>query len=303
MQVAEHVDPALLAEITNLLREAEIHDRRRPLSEHKWLDLHATEGGRVAVVFARRVRDGALIGYAQLSGEHEGWGVEAVVKPEHRARGRVLSALLEAALAEVARRDGGPLRYWVSEPSATEDRAAAALEFHPDRELRQLRVPLPLPDAVRTGGPPAGVRPFVVGRDEAAWLTVNNRAFADHPEQGGWSLDDLRRRMAQPWFDPAGLLLCELDGRVAGSCWTKVHRDPAGDLGEIYVIGVDPDFRHRGLGRALTVAGLDHLAAVGVPTGMLYVDAANIPAVALYDSLGFTLDHVDRAWRRDVTPR
>jgi mycothiol synthase len=162
----------------------------------------------------------------------------------------------------------------------------------------QLRLALPLPADVERQSDLV-LRPFVPVEDEDAWLDVNNRAFHWHPEQGGWDVATLKEREAEPWFDPAGFLLHERDGRLAGFCWTKVHADHAPPLGEIYVIAVDPDFHGLGLGRALVVAGLDSLAERGLRVGMLYVDADNTRAVGLYESLGFTVDHVDRAYTGD----
>jgi mycothiol synthase len=202
---------------------------------------------------------------------------------------------LPGAVAEAAALGGGPLRWWVTEPTAADEAAAAAAGLVPERDLWQLRVPLPL-----DGPSDIAVRSFVVGRDEDAWLEVNNRAFDWHPEQGGWTLDMLRARFAEPWFDPAGFLLHDdASGRPAGFVWTKVHPRSAVDpeLGEIYVIGVDPDFSGRGLGRSLTLVGFDWLHRErGVDTGMLYVDATNTPAVHLYTDLGMTRDHTDRAF-------
>ena len=128
---------------------------------------------------------------------------------------------------------------------------------------------------------------------------MNNRAFAGHPEQGAWDRAEIEGREAEPWFDPAGFLCLWSDGRLVASCWTKCHRDPEA-LGEIYVISVDPDHHGRGLGRTLTVAGLDWLAGRGLPAGMLYVDGANTAAVSMYRSLGFTEHHRDWAFVIDL---
>jgi mycothiol synthase len=169
--------------------------------------------------------------------------------------------------------------------------AMAGADVRLGRELHQMRRALPID---RTAG--VAVRPFVVGRDEQAWLTVNNRAFAGHPEQGGWTADQLAQREREPWFDPAGFLLHDRDGRLAAFCWTKVHADASPPMGEIYAIAVDPDFPGLGLGTALTVAGLEHLAGRGLTLGMLYVDGGNLNAVAMYERLGFTIHHTDRAY-------
>jgi mycothiol synthase len=110
---------------------------------------------------------------------------------------------------------------------------------------------------------------------------------------------DLEEREHEPWFDPGGFLLHHDDetGLLAGFVWTKVHTDVEPKLGEIYVIGVDPRFQGRGLGRALTLAGLDWLHRErDIAFGMLFVDGANTKAISMYDKLGFTVDHTDHAF-------
>jgi mycothiol synthase len=140
----------------------------------------------------------------------------------------------------------------------------------------------------------------VPGKDDAAWLDVNNRAFSWHPEQGGWTLADLHARLEEPWVDLGGFLVHERDERIVGFCWTKVHPDADPPLGEIFIIAVDPNYGTHGLGRQLAIAGLEYLAGRGLPVGMLYVEADNAPARKLYDRLGFSTHHSKRWWRRDL---
>jgi mycothiol synthase len=162
---------------------------------------------------------------------------------------------------------------------------------------------------------PAGVvlRPFRPGQDDAAWLDLNARAFAKHPDQGRWTAADLAARMAEDWFDPHGFLLAdrESDGTLLGFHWTKVHgavrhgdlADEAGmhhhdPIGEVYVLGVDPAAQGTGLGTALSVAGLRHLRERGLQQVMLYVEETNDPAIALYQRLGFARWSTDVCFRR-----
>jgi mycothiol synthase len=298
------VAPDDLETVTRLHDEAMAVDGHPSLGDAVWRDLDEPYTKDSVGVLATVEEHGEPIGYAHvyrsdsLSPPH--WGVGFVVNPQFREAG-VQVALLERAVERVAAAGGGLLVLWVFNPSEHDAAAAAAIGFRHQRDLLQQRVPLPLGEQPRW---PSGieVRHFVPGHDDAAWLVVNNRAFADHPEQGGWVEATLRRRLDEPWFDPKGFLLAvDADG-IAGYCWTKVHPptqiDP--ELGEIFVIGVDPSRQGTGLGRALVVAGLASLAERGVRTGMLFVDGDNDAALRLYASLGFTTHRVDRAFEREV---
>jgi len=238
-----------------------------------------------------------LIGYAQVGhGRRPGEFVTELLLDDG-VDGKVADALLEAAIAtatDEGRREA-TLRWWVSKATHADDQRALSHGFTLERDLVQMRCALPL--ASRDGDEQIlPTRPFRTGVDEKAWLFANNREFAGHPEQGQWDLPTLLEREHEPWFDADGFRVLEVDGRIAGSCWTKIHRDADPPLGEIYVIGVDPDFQGRGFGRGLTLAGLDWLSGRGLTVGMLYVDGANAAARALYGTIGFRDDHVDRAY-------
>ncbi len=275
---------------------AQATDGHRPLSDQNWLELTGTPSAEARLVLDRDAEH--LVGSAHLTWVGRHWQLELVVHPHHRHAG-VERALLEAALGDVGDHGGGEVVWWVFDPDDLIAQVARRLGFEPQRELLQMRCPLPLTEEP-TWPDDVTVRSFRPG-DEAAWLAANNRAFADHPEQGSWTAENLAARMAEDWFDPEGFLLAEDADGIAGFCWTKVH--PEDGMGEIYVIGVDPSRRGSGLGRALVVAGLGSLASRGVTTGMLFVDAANEAAVRLYESLGFATVRVDRAYRLVVDPR
>jgi mycothiol synthase len=153
------------------------------------------------------------------------------------------------------------------------------------RRVDRLRRPLPADPA-----PPTAfvVRPFEPGRDEAAWVAGNNAAFAGHPTQGAMTVGRLEAKERAAWFDPSGFLLFFDGDRLAASCWTKVHDRAAGRMGEIYVISVAPFAQGSGLGRIAVLRGLEHLAQLGLGIAELYVEADNLDAYRLYESIGFT---------------
>jgi mycothiol synthase len=248
-------------------------------------------------VLARSGKD--LVGCAMLSPARDGSTVlHVVVDPD------AWSTALESALIRRGVREAPaafPVHLWLMQATDADDDRAGAEGFVPERDLLQMRVALPLPDDVLAATRPLVTRPFVPGRDEGPWVETNNLAFDGHPEQGAWTVAELRERMAADWVELDGFLVADdPDGPgLIGACWTKIHRHRTPPLGEIYVIDVDPRHHGQGWGRSLTVAGLVYLAGTGITVGMLYTDASNVAAVALYRSLGFTLDHIDRSYRRD----
>lgn len=139
-------------------------------------------------------------------------------------------------------------------------------------------------------------RPFRPEVDAEGWIALNALAFRDHPEQSTVGRRELSALLDEPWFDPGGFLLIEDDEGLAGFCWTKVHRDPWGTSGEIYVIGVAPRCAGRGIGRFAVSCGLAHLQGLGVVDAFLYVEASNAAAVRLYHSLGFEERWRDQLW-------
>lgn len=293
LQIKRRLDDVDVREVEHLIDRVYRADGHRPMDEHRWVD--AAHGGRsefAGLVLTEEGHD-HLVAYSQVTRGEQSWAIDLVIDPHHRYDALIIAPrLLGAAVDLIAEAGGGHVHYWVYEPTEAHTRIANLVGLAPGRDLWQMRVELPLPETTDLV-----TRPFVPGQDEEAWLEVNNAAFAWHPEQGGWTLDDVRQREEEPWFDPQGFLLHERDGRLAGFCWTKLHEEPP--VGEIYVIAVHPDFAGQGLGRALTVAGLAHLGH-RTDTGMLYVDADNAPAVKLYEALGFTVHSTNRAFVGDV---
>jgi mycothiol synthase len=210
-------------------------------------------------------------------------------------------ALLDAAARHIAAHGGGRMLCWVFDAQPADDELLDAAGFRPARDLYEMRVPLPLAE---TPAWPAGiqVRDFEPGRDDAAWLQVNNRAFANHPEQGAWIESTLRRRLAEDWFDPSLFVLAFDDHGLAGFNWCKLHAATSTEpvLGEIWVIGVDPRVAGSGLGRPLAIEGLARMHARGAGTGSLFTDADNERALKLYKALGFTVHRTDRSYAREV---
>lgn len=254
-----------LDSLAQIAAAAERADGAAALDEATWLTLHHRPE-RVR----SWLRDDA---FALLIGDQ----LTLVVDPAARRSG-----LGGALLAEVLGEALGPLSAWAHGNHPAAARLAARHGFAGVRELWVMRRPMSLPLAELPARDDLTVRGFAPG-DEAELIRVNAAAFAHHPEQGSMDAANLAERMAEPWFDPAGLLVAMSGETMRGFHWTKQH-SPA--LGEVYVVGIDPAAQGQGLGKLLTLAGLHHLASAGVDEVLLYVESDNAPAIAVYAKLG-----------------
>lgn len=290
-----------ISAIVELVKAAEAVDQHKALEDHAWIDL--VQGGRKGVLglVAKSNRSEAVVGYAQISkGTNNSWAIEYVIHPKNRDNPEIGKKLLFSGLEEIQRQGGGHVHLWIAKPTETSDLICTQAGLSRGRDLFQMRRPLPLEGELQADSLPT--RPFIIGQDEENWLKLNNDAFSWHPEQGDWDLATIQNREEQSWFDPEGFLLYEQHGKLAAFCWTKIHTDVDPNIGEIYVIAVDPNLRGQKLGRSMCITGLNYLSAQGLTVAMLYVESNNQPALALYNHLGFTIDHIDRAYVGDVPP-
>ncbi|MFA5918423.1 MAG: mycothiol synthase [Candidatus Nanopelagicaceae bacterium] len=295
-----HLNPGQQEGVLKLISAATEQDGIPPIAEH--IVLHLRHGGDKDDRHLIVLEGGAIVGYAHidLTDKVAGSSAELVIHPRYRGKG------LGRALLEEICGITSP-RLWAHGDLPSAQKLAKEYGLVRARTVIQMRRSLNQPLPVL--GSELKLRSFLPGLDDEAWLTLNNRAFVGHPEQGGWTMENLHQRMNEDWFDPQGFFLATIATSVGEEiiafCWTKIHgahthahdgqeehgHDP---IGEIYAMGVDPSYQGKKIGRAITVAGLAHLRHQGLMSAMLYVDAENGAAIKIYKDLGFS------EWGRDV---
>jgi mycothiol synthase len=270
-----------------LVAAVQERDGVAPMSEQSLLAARGRSGRPVEHLLA--YVDDDLAGYLQVDEGEEAPSAELVVAPSRRRQG---------VGSELFSRIRPGTRIWAHGDLVASDAFAAAHGLEVVRELFVLGRRFDEAGPVDAPELPDGLvaRPFRPGHDESEWLRVNAAAFAHHAEQGQMTRADLDARMEEPWFDPEGLILvvpADDPDTVAASHWTKRHSP---EVGEVYVVAVDPAYQGRGLGRPVTLLGLRYLQEQGVEDVILYVDGDNPAALKVYRGLGFTTRSVDRMY-------
>ena len=291
MQYLNHLSKSQQESVLSLIKAAHDFDGTPAIAEH--VLLHLRHGGDKSDSHLVIEENKEVIAYAHLDTTDlvAGPSVEAVVHPQHRGKG--LGALI---LKEAIKICGDKTRIWSHGDLPAAKAIAASLKL--ERLWSNLLMSKSLGE-IQPVISKYPIRTFIPGLDNQAFLALNNNVFANYPDQGGWSEDDLKVRVNESWFDDKGFFVAEDKGELIGFCWTKIHgahthSHTGGDddhgheaLGEIYVLAVKPDYKGQGVGRDLTITGLNYLKYQGLNNVMLYVGVENKPAFILYKSLGF----------------
>ncbi|MCT1458683.1 mycothiol synthase [Aestuariimicrobium sp. p3-SID1156] len=285
----------LCQDVRDLAQVVADHDEVSPLNEQGLRILV----GQVPGLHLVAVDEGNLIGYAQLDTQDQ--SVQLFVDPgrRHEGIGRALAETIQTM-----HEGDEPLGWWSfgTLPQARE--LADALGLQAERTILRMTLDPAATSLAQVGDSPEGLTITTFTEDDIDDLVETNRlAFAHHPEQASMSRQDVLDKMAEDWFDPAGLFLARDDqGRLLGFHWTKVLTKDDPDkgqvvLGEVYVIGVHPFEHGRGLGSHLLALGLDHMVRqrqVGLVE--LYVEGANDRVVQMYERAGFREARRDTSW-------
>ena len=276
--------PPDAAAIDRFLAEVAAVDSHPPLSGNKLAMIDAGSG-RVGVW-----RDSEGICVVGVAAHHTGdghWAVEAALAPQRRGSAGEEEAIRNSASLVS---DGERHTLWAFRSPQIE--AANRLGYVEARSV--LRMSAPMAGVARVPSSGISVVPMTEA-DADAIVAINNRAFADHPEQASMTCESFGVLSQSTWFDPDGVAVARCDDGIVGFCVTKAE---GSGVGEVYLLAVDPDSAGSGYGAMLASAGFEWLARHGATTASVWVDSTNHGAIRIYRKLGLAEDFRNR----EMTP-
>jgi mycothiol synthase len=226
------------------------------------------------------------------------------VHPAWRRRG-VGSELLARAVARGREMDLAYLSLGIDDRHADAQTFVQQRGFRPVVRWVLMRAEADLALAAPVYPPGYQVRSYVEVNDPAVAAEALNRGFTGHWENRERPVAEIAHRLAYPHTRPEGIFLAFApDGDVAGICWAAINETlnaQRGEaLGHINSLGVAPEHRRRGLGRALLLEGMRWLRASG--QGPIELDAIgnNELALPLYHDVGFAVKKQGQEFRLDL---
>lgn len=228
--------------------------------------------------------DGSSVAYLDTAAEPAIGRVVADcwVHPLHRRKG-LAKRLLEMALRRAGELGLKTLHINIMETDKSAGQALSRLGFKCVRQY--LEMELDMDGVAWQDINPASLECRHLQPGEEDKLTdIQNRSFT-----GSWGfnpnpVDIIVYSLNLVNRSPGDVLLAFDEENVNGYCWTTVTEE---GKGRIEMMGTDPDYRGKGIGKRVLLCGLLHLKDRGVGVTVLTVDSQNQAAKALYSSIGF----------------
>jgi mycothiol synthase len=234
---------------------------------------------------------GSIIGYASVFLEPgiQRAILECMIHPLHRRNG-VATELLREVSRHAGEAGSRRMQVCIAQNNLSAKTLASRLGFQFIRYFYELK--LDLDNSQLPNPEPGEYRIRSLRPDEAEILTqLQNRAFADSWGFNPNTTDEIAYRINLSSCSPKNILLAYLENRPIGYCWTRmmIEENTTADRmkGEIHMLGVDPEFRKKGIGRNVLMAGLAELNRRGVTIVELTADGTDAVALGLYKSVGF----------------
>lgn len=204
---------------------------------------------------------------------------------EHRGRG--IGRALLRAIARHAEELGVSVLH--VEAGVTHSDAQHLLSSHGMEVVKSLWKMRWQDDEVPAVNLPAGfaVRSLVAGQDEQSLTDLQNVAFGENWGFSPNTVEQIAARVKHNRGGPEAIILITENDAVAAYNWTMFFSDDNSPSGIIAMTGVHPDYRGRGIGRAVVTAGIAYLVERGASFVDLEVESENTPARELYLNLGF----------------
>jgi len=226
--------------------------------------------------------------------------LSCLVHPEHRRRG-FAKRLFECALHRATELGVKIAHVNIPQDSATAKRLFSEMGFRFVRRFLELRLDLSEAHLLKAHQIASLLRHMRHGEEDKL-LQIQNRSFANTWGFSPNTIEDIIYRISLPNCSSKDIILASADKPIA-YCWTKIDSGEDKAIGEgkgrIYMLGVDPDHRGKGVGKQVLLAGLSHFESKGVRIVELTVDSENKTACALYRSVGFE-DWTSSLWYEKV---
>jgi len=133
------------------------------------------------------------------------------------------------------------------------------------------------------------IRNFVVGKDEAVWAHIASVAYKDYEDFRSISVEEMQKLEKSPNFDASGMFIAEFDGKPVGIVNAYVDKFRKEKKGFIWHLGVLPEYRRHGFGKALAQKAIESLKERGMEIAETALDSTRETCIRLFKDLGFKL--------------